>query len=310
MGNSRWDATEYRSYAKSTGRETMSKAELFRESKLDEKLDPKNVKVGKGDRKGLQLRESIISDANPNPTPIILALDVTGSMGEVAAQIARDELPRLMTEIHSTGIVSDPHVMFMGFDDVHVSPTHGQRYQGDGALQVSYFEPDLRIVEQLNKMWLVANGGGNGSESYDLPWYFAGKYTYLEGFEKQNRKGFLFSFGDEPVPTQTMSESELTAVFGPGNYEPTTPARSLQMAQEKFLVFHICIESSSRSMRAGWTKLMGTNVLWLERSKTKYLTDVVLATMAIANGADINEVIASSKVPDILKYAFENALKG
>ena len=219
MGASRWSESDYVSYAKSTGRATATKTELFRESRMDEKLDPRNVKVGKGPRKGMQLRESIISEPNPNPTPIILALDVTGSMGEVAARIARDELPRIMTEIHSTGVVSDPHVMFMGFDDVHV--------QGHGALQVSYFEPDLRIVEQLNKIWLVNNGGGNSSESYDLPWYFAGKYTYLEGFEKQNRKGFLFTFGDEPAPVEVNTPDELATVFGPGDYEPTTPARCL-----------------------------------------------------------------------------------
>ena len=301
MGTSRWNADSYRSYATTTGRATMSKSQLFTARALDEKLDPKNVKVGKGDRKGQMLRESIISAENPNPTPIILALDVTGSMGEVAAQIARDELPRLMTEIHSTGVVSDPHVMFMGFDDVHA--------QGYGALQVSYFEPDLRIVEQLNKMWLVNNGGGNGSESYDLPWYFAGKYTYLEGYEKQQRKGFLFSFGDEPVPDEIMTKEELEIIFGPGSYENTKPAQSLKMAQEKFQVFHICIEGSGHGMRAGWTKLMGPNVLWIKRSEVKYLTDIVLATMAIANGGKMANVISESKCPDVLRHAFGNTLE-
>lgn len=297
MGNARWSDDSYRSLAASTGRATASKADLFSKSnRVDEKLDPRNVKVGKGERKGLQLRESIISEENPNPTPIILALDVTGSMGDVAAQIARDELPRLMTEIHSKGVVSDPHVMFMAFDDVHA--------QGHGALQVSYFEPDLRIVEQLSKLWLVNNGGGNGSESYDLPWYFAGKYTYLEGFEKQDRKGFLFTFGDEPVPYENLSKEDLTVIFGPGEYEETKPAQSLKMAQEKYKVFHVCIESYNNSMRKGWTALMGPNVIWVKRDEVRHLTDIVLATMAISNGADIESVIAESKIPDVLRYAF------
>jgi hypothetical protein len=301
MGTSRWSGDQYESYATSTGRATATKTELFSKfRRIDEKLHPRNVMVGKGDRKGLQLRESIISQENPNPTPIILALDVTGSMGEVAAQIARDELPRIMTEIHSTGVVSDPHVMFMGFDDVHVV--------GENALQVSYFEPDLKIVEQLSKMWLVGVGGGNSSESYDLPWYFAGKYTYLDGFEKQNRKGFLFSFGDEPAPTESMTTEELESVFGPGNYETTKPEQSLKMAQEKFQVFHICIEGASKSMRPGWTKLMGNNALWVQRNQVKHLTDIVLATMAIANGENIEKIIAESKVPQILRHAFSNSL--
>lgn len=301
MGNSRWDDNSYRSYASSTNYQSLSTDKVFSKG-VDEKLDPRNVKVGKGDRKGLQLRESIISDENPNPTPIILGLDVTGSMGEVAAQIAKTELPKLMTEIHATGVVSDPHVMFMGIDDVFA--------QGHGALQVSYFEPDLRIVEQLRKMWLVSNGGGNGSESYDLAWYFAGRYTYLEGLEKQGRKGFLFTFGDEPAPFQEVSKEDLKLIFGPGTYENTTPTASLRAAQEKFQVFHIVVEHGyqGRSTRDSWTDMLGPNAIFLKDKS--YLTEVVLAVMAIANGADVQAVINESKCPDVLRYALSNILKG
>lgn len=302
MGASRWSDDDYVSYAATTSYVTKSRQELFK-SFLDEKLDPRNVKVGKGPRKGLQLRESIISEPNPNPTPIILALDVTGSMGAVAQRIAQIELPKVMTQIHETRVVSDPHVMFMGFDDVHAS-------RQPGVLQVSYFEPDLKIVEQLQKLWLVNNGGGNGSESYDLPWYFAAHHTYLESYEVQGRKGFLFTFGDEPAPYETLTPHDLEVVFGPGDYETTTPASSLKAAQEKFQVFHVHVEhgGSGQRERKSWTELMGNNVIFLRN--TEYLTDVVIATMAIANGANINEVIKNSRVPAELKYAFSNSLKG
>jgi len=299
MGNSRWDSRAYDSYAQSTNYRTASRAEVF-SHRVDEKLDPRNVKVGKGERKGLQLRESIISEENPDPTPIILGLDVTGSMGQVAHQIAVDELPKLMTAIHEKAVVTDPHVMFMGIDDVYA--------QGHGALQVSYFEPDLRIVEQLRKMWLVGNGGGNGSESYDLAWYFAGRYTYLESFEKKGKPGFLFTFGDEPAPFQKMSVSDLTTIFGPGDYEAVTPEASLKLAQQKYQVFHIVVERghSSGSVRNSWTRMLGNNAIFLR--DTRYLTEVVLATMAIANGADIKKVLAESECEAELRYAFENAL--
>lgn len=301
MGTSRWNENDYTSYARSTSYTTKSRDEVFSHS-VNEKLDPRNVKVGKGDRVGLQLRESIISDENPNPTPIILALDVTGSMGQVAEQIAKIELPKLMTQIHETGIVSDPHVMFHAVDDVFA--------QGHGALQVSYFEPDLKIVEQLRQMWLVGNGGGNGSESYDLSWYFAANYTYLESYETQGRKGFLFTFGDEPAPFQTVPKASLKTIFGPGHYEDATPEASLKAAQEKYNVFHIIVErhSGSRATRESWTKMLGNNAIFIK--DTSKLTEVVLATMAIANGADIEAVIAESKIPDVLRYAFSNALAG
>ena len=301
MGNARWDDRAYQSYATTTNYRSASRDKVFSHD-VDEKLDPRNVKVGKGERKGLQLRESIISDANPNPTPIILGLDVTGSMGEVAEQIAKDELPKLMTAIHETGAVSDPHVMFMGIDDVFA--------QGHGALQVSYFEPDLRIVEQLRQMWLVGNGGGNGSESYDLAWYFAGKHTYLESFERTGKPGFLFTFGDEPAPYQPVRASHLQTIFGPGDYEDTTPEASLRLAQQRYQVFHIIVERgrSYPEVANSWTRLLGNNAIFLR--DRRHLTEVVLATMAIANGADIQAVIAESQVPAELRYAFRNALRG
>jgi len=303
MGNARWDSASYDSYAASTNYRALKREEVFTQRTVEEKLDPRNVKVGKGDRKGLQLRESIISESNPDPTPIILGLDVTGSMRDVVHQIATVELPKLMTEIHSQSVVSDPHVMFMGIDDVHA--IRG----GHGALQVSYFEPDLKIVEQLRKLWLVGNGGGNDSESYDLAWYFAGRYTYLENFEKTGKPGFLFTIGDEPFPVDLNEAYQLEQIFGPGEYEDTTPLACLKSARQKFQVFHVSVEKGGYNL-SGWDKHLGNNHLRIPARDLKHLTDVVLATMRIANGADINDVIETSECSSVLRHAFKNALKG
>lgn len=300
MGNARWDDTQYRSYAATTQYATKSREEVFVNRSMKEKLDPRNVKVGKGERKGLQLRESIISDANPDPTPIILGLDVTGSMRDVVHQIATVELPKLMTQIHEQAVVSDPHVMFMGIDDVHA--------QGHGALQVSYFEPDLKIVEQLRDIWLVGNGGGNSSESYDLAWYFAGRYTYLENFEKTGKPGFLFTIGDEPFPVDVNSARQLETIFGPGDYEQTTPLACLKSAQQKFQVFHVSIEKGGYNL-SGWDKHLGANHLKVPARDIAHLTEVVLATMKIAGGANINDVIEASENSRVLRHAFANALR-
>lgn len=298
MGAGRWSSDDYQSYAARTNYQAASRDEVF-SHRVDEALDPRNIKVGKGPRQGMQLRESMISEPNPDPTPIILGLDVTGSMGQIAERIAKTELPKLMTAIHEREIVSDPHVMFMAIDDVFA--------QGHGALQVSQFEPDLRIVEQLRKMWLVGNGGGNGSESYDLAWYFAGKYTYLENFEKTGKPGFLFTFGDEPAPYQQMNANHLRTIFGQaGEYEPVMPETCLKLAQRKFQVFHIVVEHGRRyeSVTSSWTKMLGNNAIFLR--DPSYLTDVVLATMAIAGGEDLHDVTSANAE---LEYAFQNALR-
>lgn len=300
MGYSRWSDDAYTNYANSTNYRSASREQVF-SNKVDEKLDPRNVRVGKGARTGQQLRESIISDGNPNPTPIILALDVTGSMQGVAEQIAKQELPKMMTQIHEQQVVSDPHVMFMAVDDVHC--------QGHGALQVSYFEPDLKIIEQLRKMWLVGNGGGNGSESYDLAWYFAGRYTYLENFEKTGKKGFLFTFGDESFPFESNTAQELQTIFGPGEYEKVKPETCLKMAQQKFQVFHVSVEKGGYDLSA-WDRQLGANHLRIRARDVGHLSEVVLNTMKIANGANIHDVIEASKNQSVLKHAFQNALMG
>lgn len=301
MGNARWSDSDFRTYANRTNYQAASRDKLFAHA-VSPNLDPREVKVGKGPRKGQQLRESMISEENPNPTPIILGLDVTGSMGVLAEKIAKTELPKLMTQIHEQKIVSDPHVMFMGIDDVYA--------QGHGALQVSQFEPDLRIIEQLRQMWLVGNGGGNGSESYDLAWYFAGHHTYLENFEKTGKKGFLFTFGDEPAPFKSLDPNDLELIFGEGEYEETSPSASLAAAQRKFSVFHIAIlkHGSTHEVMSSWTSLLGPNAIFVNDFEN--ITDVVLATLAISNGARIHHVIEKSGIPEVLTFAFQNALKG
>ena len=149
MGSGRWSADSFTAYATSTNYRSMSRDEVFSKS-VQTELKSEAIKV----------RESRDSAESPNSTPIILALDVTGSMGEYAEKIAKDELPKLMNAILEQSPVADPHLMFMAIDDVHA--------YSHTPLQVSQFEADIRILEQLRKIVLVGGGGGNRSESYEV----------------------------------------------------------------------------------------------------------------------------------------------
>ena len=292
MGHGAWTACAYSTYASTTGYTDKSVHEVFSSRAVNKALNPFGVTV----------RESRDSDEHPNSIPIILGLDVTGSMGIYAHEIAVTHLPKLMNGILET--VTDPQIMFMAIDDVHAS--------SPAALQASQFESDIRILEQLREVYLVGGGGGNRSESYDLTWYFAGNRTVIDSFEKRGQHGFLFTFGDEEAPYQTVTAEQLKSVFGPGEYASMTPEQMLKQAQEMYQVFHIVIEQGSHyrrypaEVRSSWTNLMGSNVLFLKDSK--YLSDLVLATIEIANGKDIQTVIQESVCPDILTYAFTNSL--
>jgi len=291
MGHGSWTAQSFRAYSDTTNYASKSTAEVFSQRQVKAALNPRDV-----------VRESRDGDDHPNSVPVILALDVTGSMGIYAHEIAVTHLPKLMNGILET--VTDPQIMIMAVDDVHAD--------SPAPLQVSQFESDIRILEQLRDVYLVAGGGGNRSESYDLPWWFAANRTVIDCHEKRNEYGFLFTFGDEEAPYQSVTSAQFASVFGAGQYETMAPAQMLHDAQEKYQVFHIVIEQGShyrrrsKEVRETWTEMMGSNVLFLE--DTTYLSNLVLATIEIANGKDMQEVIDGSICPDILRHAFANSL--
>src|SRR5690349_5863592 len=132
MGSARWNPTDWAAYAGSThGRSTSS---IFARRAIAPGLDPH----------GVVLRESRDSALNPASNAIICALDVTGSMGMIADTLARQGLGTLVEEILRRKPVSDPHVMCMGVGDATCDV---------GPLQVTQFEADIRIAEQLQELW-------------------------------------------------------------------------------------------------------------------------------------------------------------
>lgn len=80
MGSGTFNPASYASYTRSTAHKTRD--EVFTSRRLDQSLDPKGVKI----------RESRDSADSPEATPIIVAVDVTGSMGMLAEAIARKGL--------------------------------------------------------------------------------------------------------------------------------------------------------------------------------------------------------------------------
>ena len=144
------------------------------------------------------MRESRDSGEHPASRPIIVGLDVTGSMGFLADKMAREGLGTLFQSILDRKPVTDPQVMFAAIGDVNVDRA---------PLQISQFESDNRIVEQLTQIYLEGGGGGNGSESYSLLWYFAANHTVHDAYEKRGQRGYLFTIGDDCPPPEIGSHS-------------------------------------------------------------------------------------------------------
>jgi hypothetical protein len=258
MGSGHFDPHLYSRFASSThGRST---DDIYGQRHMHKNLDPL----------GMKIRESRDSPDNPQSTAIIVALDVTGSMGMLADTIARQGLGVLFNRLYDERPIADPHVMFMGVGDAH---------SDQAPLQVSQFEADNRIVEQLTQLWLEHGGGGNNSESYHLPWYFAAQHTSIDCFEKRGKKGYLFTVGDEQTPGKLLA-SQIRQFVGDRVERDLTPAELLAMARESYHVFHIIIEEGSYArsqlpqVRKAWRDLMGENALSL-KDHTKLAEGIV-----------------------------------
>lgn len=183
MGGGTWTTSAFTSYSTSvrgmsvdldgTIKGTYSAQDIYKATKLDAMLNPKNV-----------IRECVDTEEHPNTIPVILALDVTGSMGNAAVEVAK-KLNVVMTKLYDK--ISDVEFMIMGIGDLACDSC---------PIQASQFESDIRIAEQLDKVYFEFGGGGNSFESYTAAWYFGSRHTKLDCWAR-GKKGIIITMGDE-----------------------------------------------------------------------------------------------------------------
>jgi len=204
---------------------------------------------------GVQMREARDSEEHPNTVPIVLALDVTASMGFVPQELIRSGLPKLISGVIQSGI-QDPQLLFLAVGDHECD---------NSPLQVAQFESSDELLDQwLSDVYLEKGGGGNAGESYLLAWYFAARHTATDSFEKRGQKGFLFTIGDEPT-LQMIDKHTLKKIMGEGQYGDLTAAELLEEARKTYNVFHIHVRATRTGKRRetadGWRELMQEDLL-------------------------------------------------
>lgn len=268
MGGGRFDPGAYRAFATSTvGKST---DEIYTSRSIHKDLNPPGVKV----------RESRDSADNPQSTPLIVGVDVTGSMGFIADVLAREGLGTLFTGVLERKPIHDPHVMFMAIGDANYD---------DAPLQVSQFEADKRIIEQLTQIYIEHGGGGNNFESYNLPWYFAAQHTVHDSMEKRGKRGYLFTVGDEEAPA-ALTNAQIKRFIGDTLEVGISTREMLRMAQRNYDVFHVIIEEGDHARRHldrvvnSWTDLLGQHVIRLKDHKK--LAETIVSAIEVVEGGD------------------------
>lgn len=271
MGGGTFDPKAYRAFTSTTTGKTTD--QIYSSRAMHKDLDPKGIKV----------RESRDSADNPNSTPLIVGIDVTGSMGMIADVIAREGLGTLFTGILERKPISDPHVMFMAIGDANCDRA---------PLQVSQFEADKRIIEQLTNIYLEHGGGGNDFESYNLPWYFSAFHTAHDSMEKRGKRGYLFTVGDEEAP-KMLTKDQIKTFIGDDMERELSPLDTLQLVQRLYDVYHVVIEEGSHArsyidrVMSSWTSLLGQRVIRL--ADHKKLAETIVSAIEVAEGRDAIE---------------------
>ena len=282
MGGGTWTTTAYTNYVTSTRGITTdsitasSVNQFYNALSIDPALNPKGVKF----------RECCDSDEHPNTIPIILGLDVTGSMGSACAAVAR-QLDKIITGLYAD--VNDVEFMVMGIGDFAYD---------DAPLQVSQFESDVRICDQLGKIWFERGGGGNSFESYTAAWYFALNHTKLDCWNR-GKKGIIITLGDEPL-NPYLPGREFKRIFGYDGQDIDT-VDLYKHVTEKFDVYHIIItdpESSGwrylESDKKSWGKLLDGQHLFAKNSNElpEVIRDIVTSRV---DGTENSNVVISTE---------------
>ena len=250
MGWGSWTKDMYKSYSTTKGycvstdgslSGSYSNQDMFKAKTIDSALDPKNV-----------IRECCDTKEHPNTIPVILALDVTGSMGDAAVEVAK-KLNVIMTKLYEK--IADVEFLIMGIGDLAYDSF---------PIQVSQFESDIRIAEQLDKIYFEFGGGGNGYESYTAAWYFGSRHTKLDCLNR-GRKGIIITMGDEQLNPYLPSKNRrggLSEVTGDNLQDDVDTKDLYEEASQKFNIYHLDVKHGRR-----WDSEE------IEKSYKKYLDD-------------------------------------
>lgn len=258
---------------------SMSREEIFRNRCMNEEMDIKG-----------KTRESCDSEEHPESFPVIIALDVTGSMGMVPEKLVKEGFPEIMKKLMDEGI-DNPQVCFVGIGD----------FTCDNApIQVGQFESSDELTEKwLTSLFLEGGGGGNHFESYSTAYYFAARHTKTDSFDKRGKKGVLITIGDDccnKVIPQKVGEE----LFGTCENDVPT-SEILSEALQKWDVYHINLKDylgSTSAVINSWKDLLGENVITTENGDGNDIPSIISGLVLRSFNGDSNKKKQSNVIDD------------
>lgn len=244
---------------------TNSVSEVFKRNSCNPKFNPRYIGT----------RECFDSDDHPNSTPIVVGLDVTASMGYLAVKVATEALNELIMKLYSTESIEDPALMCAAYGD----------YKDAFPLQVTQFESDIRIAEQLLELYFE-----NGGQCKVVPtclWHFLANRTNIDAIKKRKQKGFVFTIGDGAEIRKDISPAiTIQQVMGDES-KAASPEDVLKEAEKKFHLFHIMIDGDNLYNR----QLMNGHAMTIQRTDIDLIPQIIISTIQLQNGKEQKAVL-------------------
>ncbi len=234
--------------------------------------------------KSVSCRFSFDPDEVSKSTPVIVGFDITASMGYLAKELATNSMHNIMSALLANKKIEYPQVLCAAIGDCKSDKF---------PLQVTQFESDIRVVKQLLNIYLEGGGGGNGGESYNLLWYFAAKHTVHDCYNKQHKKGYLFTIGNDFCHSG-LSPAEIRRNFVSRSEYVISNEELIFEVRKKYNIFHIHIEDGSASderIFAQWCHLLPGCCAIINVNDVAYLAELINAIVLITNGLSHNEAL-------------------
>jgi hypothetical protein len=202
-----------------------------------------------------------------SPTPLVFAVDVTGSMGEWPG-IIFNKLPVLYNEAKLW--LPEIDISFAAIGDAYCD-----RYP----VQICDFAKDRDLEQHINSIFPEGGGGGQTQESYEL---FA--YYYLKHCDIPQAQKALFVYcGDEGF-YEKIRRQHVQTFFGDVVTEDIDAYHVFGQLGKKFEVYNLRVQyhddAADATIRAQWQKAIGAQrVLRLEDPRR--IVDCILGLTAL-----------------------------
>lgn len=270
------------SFTKSSWDTYLHTSGVGRARSADDIFKTSRSKIGKDYLPYKVTRESCDSSDHPESTPIAIGLDVTGSMNRVL-EVAAKRVGDTILEIMDRKCVVGPQIMYAAIDDYITT--------SEKCLQITQFESDIRVAEQMHNLAFLRQGGGNDWESYADLWYFLRYHTKCDAFSK-GRKGVVFTIGDDGIQ-KTISKYEISEVFGDDVEKDISVKKLLSELNRNWEVYHLNILGGSCSdyVLKQWEEYLGTHSIKVD--DVNAIPEIIVSILQTLNGESVDSIVDS-----------------